>query len=243
MSISRAATAAAVTANAAAVTANAAGAENPFASALGGVLFSKGRSIAGFVPDVIVKEVHQDNLTITQHPIEAGAAISDHAYNEMPTLEMTVLWRYLANGLISGLLDKAGSSGDTYTDLLTLQANREPFDVMTGKREYKDVLLTAIEVKTDADTENSLSATLTFQQLFIVRTEFVDISGLDTDADMLPENGGVPQNTGKQIAKNGSGYRGEVDSTNIGGQADSEELGRSFALEPNGVVSYTEVGP
>src|SRR5260363_358530 len=48
--------------------------------ALQSVLIRARRSIGEIVPNVVIEEVHQDALTITEHPVEQGAAIADHAY-------------------------------------------------------------------------------------------------------------------------------------------------------------------
>ena len=62
-----------------------AGAIGPF----GGVQPAKlKRSIGTLIADITVEERHVDELKITTHPVEAGAAITDHAY-QMPR-ELTV---------------------------------------------------------------------------------------------------------------------------------------------------------
>lgn len=38
------------------------------------------RVIGTIIPDVVVEEHHRDQLVITDHPVERGAAISDHAF-------------------------------------------------------------------------------------------------------------------------------------------------------------------
>ena len=38
------------------------------------------RRIGLIVPSVVISEKHNDTLEITEHPVEVGAAISDHAY-------------------------------------------------------------------------------------------------------------------------------------------------------------------
>src|SRR5260363_275132 len=48
--------------------------------ALQSVLIRARRCIGEIVPNVVIEEVHQDALTITEHPVEQGAAIADHAY-------------------------------------------------------------------------------------------------------------------------------------------------------------------
>ena len=38
------------------------------------------RAIGDFIAEVTVKEQHRDEMTITSHPVETGAAITDHAF-------------------------------------------------------------------------------------------------------------------------------------------------------------------
>ena len=40
------------------------------------------RKIGMIVPSVVVSEKHTDTLEITEHPVEVGAAIADHAYKK-----------------------------------------------------------------------------------------------------------------------------------------------------------------
>lgn len=56
------------------------------------LLFGKSRNIGGVIPNVVIQEVHDDAVTVTQHPVEYGAAISDHAYREPSQVMMTVGW-------------------------------------------------------------------------------------------------------------------------------------------------------
>ncbi|XTZ36841.1 phage baseplate protein [Salmonella enterica] len=126
------------------------------------------RKIEFIIPDVIVTEKHVDTLEITQHPVEMGAPITDHAYKLPGEVVMEVGF---AGG---GLLGK--SPQERYQQLLDLQAKRLPFDVITGKRIYKNMLLRAIEVSTDVATENVLSATLTLSEVLITNPQVVYVA-------------------------------------------------------------------
>lgn len=162
------------------------------------------RKIGIIVPAVVVSEKHSDTLEITEHPVETGAAISDHAYKRPSELVMEV-------GFAGGgsLLDLASSLTSTsllglspreyYEQLLNLQTDRVPFDVVTGKRIYKNMLLRAIEVTTDKTTENVLSAVLTMREVIITSTSVKQVadksnmaSGVDTSA---VQNAGVKTST------------------------------------------------
>ena len=56
------------------------------------ILIRQGRNIAGIYPDVVVKESHRDEMEITEHPIESGASISDHAFKRPAELLVQFGW-------------------------------------------------------------------------------------------------------------------------------------------------------
>lgn len=139
------------------------------------------RKIGIIVPSIVVSEKHSDRLEITEHPVEVGAEISDHAYKRPSEVVMQV-------GFASGgsLLDFASnltatnmlgmSPRETYDKLLRLQSDRIPFDVVTGKRLYKNMLLQNLEVTTDLFSENVLNATLTLREVIITSTKAIQVA-------------------------------------------------------------------
>ena len=48
------------------------------------------RKIGMIIPSVVVSEKHTDTLEITEHPVEVGAAIADHAYKKPSEVVMEV---------------------------------------------------------------------------------------------------------------------------------------------------------
>ncbi|ESL56746.1 MULTISPECIES: phage baseplate protein [Klebsiella] len=133
------------------------------------------RRIGLIVPSVVISEKHNDMLEITEHPVEVGAAISDHAYRRPSEVVMQV--GFAGGGSLLDFLDttsiglSAGlSPKETYQELLDLQSSRVPFDVVTGKRLYTNMLIRALEVTTDRASENILSAVLTLREVIITST-------------------------------------------------------------------------
>lgn len=141
----------------------------------------RSRKIGLIIPDVVVSEKHSDTLEITEHPVEVGAAVADHAYKRPPEVIMEV-------GFSGGgsLLDFADTSSiglslglspqETYQELLDLQSSRIPFDVVTGKRLYSNMLIHALEVTTEKATENVLSAVLTLRGVLITQTQQIAVA-------------------------------------------------------------------
>lgn len=52
----------------------------------------EGEALAPIIAQAVIEEVHDDELTITEHPIEQGAAISDHAYKQPSEVVISCGW-------------------------------------------------------------------------------------------------------------------------------------------------------
>ena len=150
------------------------------------------RSIGGIVAQATVEEVHTDELTITDHPVEMGANISDHAFLRPAEVTIRCGWSNSGGDSLSGVL--GGSTGDSYVrsiyqKLRELQGLREPFDLATGKRNYKNMLLVSLSITTDPRTENALMVTATCRQIIIVKTQATTLPPRDSQS--MPEKTSV----------------------------------------------------
>lgn len=181
------------------------------------ILIKPARTIGPIIAQVTIQEVHQDTLEITDHPVEMGAVISDHAFKRPAELTITCAWSNSPNGngsnallnaglastvlglqgansatvltgavggALGGAIDQTaagvqalltGNSPDQvkaiYQRLLRLQEERIPFDVTTGKRTYKNMLLRQLQVTTDKTSENALQVVATLRQVILVSTK------------------------------------------------------------------------
>lgn len=131
-------------------------------------LFGARRQIGTLTVDAIISEDTNDTLTITKQPVQTGAAITDHAYLEPTILSMTIL-QQVSNPITQFVTTfaGAGTSGlaQLYQQFLDLQSQRIPFNVLTPKRIYKNMLMATLRLNTSKTTENILSLNITFQQV------------------------------------------------------------------------------
>lgn len=160
-------------------------------SSIEALIFGKKRQIAGIIPDVVIEEKHHDELVITDHPVEKGAIISDHAYKQPEEVTVKFGWSDSSNALnslISGsIFSGLNSLQDIYAKLLKLQNDKQPFDLGTGKREYVDMLIKSLSVTTDVTSEAALMCTAVFRHVNYV---FTATSTLDASAQASPEQTG-----------------------------------------------------
>jgi hypothetical protein len=149
-----------------------------------GILYLKRpRYIGAIIPDVAIEEQQSDRVAVTQHPVALGAPISDHAYRLPASVTMRAGWSNSTPGV-------AGTWGypridAIYRRLLELQGNLQPFTLTTGKRTYRNMMLTELSVRTDRTTEQAL----------IVEAHFQEVIRVSTEATTQPAQQSQPQTT------------------------------------------------
>lgn len=155
-----------------------------------------------------LEEVLTDTLQTTDHPIEAGADITDHAFIRPSEVVLRCGWTNSSFTALSGAAQAIFSGGNVsaanyidnvYSQLLALQKSRIPFDIQTAKRLYTTMLITSLRVDTDTTTGNSLMLMATCKQVIIVYTAATTLPPREQQA--TPENTAEPQKTGVKQTK------------------------------------------
>lgn len=121
------------------------------------IVIRQDRRIEQIYATLVVDESGTDELEMTQHPVQRGANITDHAYVKPSQLTMKIMFD-----------DSEMPLEESYAALLDLQASREPFEIITGKRMYQNMLFKSIGVTTDKATEQVLAVSCSFQQVILV---------------------------------------------------------------------------
>jgi hypothetical protein len=170
----------------------------PFATQSGQALFMPSlRSIGGIVAECTIEETGEDDLQITEHSVEQGAPIADHAFKRPSLVTIRAGWSRQHS------YDLSAETG-VYGLLLSWQAALMPFDVFTGKRHYVNMLIERLSVTTDQHSEYALFATLSCHQVILVTTEETTVPGVSSSPQAhadAPSTG--PQvNTGDQVSTN-----------------------------------------
>lgn len=154
---------------------------------------SPGTQIDTLIPDVMVREMARDATAVTDHPVEVGAAISDHAFMLPEEIEMVLGWSDSTGGYV-------GYSDEAYEMLLALQKERRPFELSTGRRLYKDMLITGIQETRDDKTANSLMVSVRMRRVIITQTQTTSGSAAKSD-QANPAKTGSTTNVGRQQLK------------------------------------------
>lgn len=155
------------------------------------------RQIGTLIPDVVVREAQRDEMVITDHPVEIGAAISDHAFLRPVEVEMQIGWSDSTGGYV-------GYARDAYDELVALQRQREPFTLTTGSRRYTNMLISSISLQKDEKTENISAITVRLREVIIVSTQ---TTSAPKSAQSNPAKTGATTDAGAQQLKTGPGGR------------------------------------
>lgn len=145
------------------------------------------RRFGEITANVVVEENTNDTLTITKQPVQQGASITDHAFKEPTTFATTMFFKD----------NPAQSLSKIYQDLLDLQSSRQPFDIVTPKRIYRNMLIAVLSNTTDKSTENVLKINASFQEVIIVS---VSTTTVPRQKQRNPGSTGKTENAGKKSA-------------------------------------------
>lgn len=152
--------------------------------------FFRPRMIGGFIANVTVEEDHVDELAITDHPVEQGADITDHAFKRPAVVRILV-------GYSNSSFQSLGNPNYVqmvYEQFLALQASRVPFVIMTGKRRYTNMLIQRLHEHTDEKTENAMLLSVECREIQIATTQTVTVPPAQDMAS--PQINGPVQNGG-----------------------------------------------
>lgn len=171
------------------------------------------RSIGGIHAQVTIEEQHTDALQITDHPVEASAPVSDHAFAIPQQVTISAGWsRAVA-------YDLSAESG-VYGLLLSWQNSLMPFDVITGKRHYTNMLIERLIVTTDQHSEFELMAHISCRQVIIAQVTTAQVAGTmssNPNAQANPASNAPSTDNGEQAPANlGSGDLLTTDTSTVG---------------------------
>ncbi len=111
--------------------------------------------------DATPQETHSHTLEVTQHPVERGADISDHA---RPKADMLPLDCAVSD-------TEAGRSSDIYERLRLLQDKAVLMTVITTLRTYDNMILQSLSTTRTAKDAGGLRFTVIFQQIELVQNK------------------------------------------------------------------------
>jgi len=134
-------------------------------------------NIGGWFFDAYLKMEHTSRLTITEHPVQAGSAVSDHAFLQPRELTMNVAMSNVHESFVPGQFSGGYSrSVQAFYVLKELQDLRVPIQIHTRLGLYRNMLIEVLTAPDDHETLDGLNCTVTFRELIVAQVTTVQIS-------------------------------------------------------------------
>lgn len=137
-------------------------------------------SIGRFIFDAYFNVRHESSLSITEHPIQTGADVSDHAFEEakIVTFEvgMSDVMQDISDTRFNKFEGDSSRSVSAYKILRRLQSERIPIQFVTRLWSYTNMLIENISAPDDNKTTYGLRATVILKEIFVASVTTVKIS-------------------------------------------------------------------
>lgn len=127
--------------------------------------------IDALVLDASISESHQAEVEVTEHPVESGAAIVDHARPKPDSVTI--------EGVVSNTPLDTTQTDDAltaYAKLLALKDSPKLITIVTELRTYEDMLLTSLSVPRDTRTGDALRFTAVFKRVKLVKNKSTTVT-------------------------------------------------------------------
>lgn len=146
-------------------------------------------SVGGYFFDGVIRSEHTHRSKITEHPVQTGANISDHAFVEPKELVIEVAMSDAMKDKESGQFGLGdGRSVSAYGVLVKLQEERQPLEIVTPLATYNNMLIQTIDIPVDYKTRKGLRATVTFKEIIMATVTEAKVSSRPQTTDQT--NGG-----------------------------------------------------
>lgn len=120
--------------------------------------------------DAVLQTEHRFEVSVTEHPIQSGSSVTDHAYvhPDSVTLEIGMSDVMAQDG-------EDSHSSNMFALLKEVMYSREPITLVTRFQTYEDMVITAMSVPDNYAVMNGMKANITLQHIVIVTAQTVDV--------------------------------------------------------------------
>lgn len=139
------------------------------------LFFKKKNLISTVELDVIISESASASVRVTENPIEYGANVNDHIITEPMTFTTSGIVSNISSSTIGQFtrvptVFSRGTSKakEAWEALLELQADKTPFTLVQGLKEYPNIIILSLSEDQDKDTANGLFFTATMKEIIFV---------------------------------------------------------------------------
>lgn len=150
-------------------------------------------SLGGMLFDAWLRLNHNTGLTITQHPVETGAAITDHSYFNPRRFSFDIgVTDTVTSPVFPGNQNR---SVNAYNALVQMQRSRQRLNLVTKYNTYNNILIENIDVSDDYQTQTTLRATIQLVEIIVADVRLAAVSAQPQITDQTNRGQQNPQPT------------------------------------------------
>lgn len=167
-------------------------------------------NLNGLEFDAWLRLNHNNSLTITQHPVETGASITDHSYVNPRRFAFDIGMTdspIVANPpLFPG---NATRSINAYQTIVELQRTRAFLTLTSKYGFFENILIESIDVPDGFQTKNTMRATINLVEVIVANTRLVQVSANPQATDQTKRGQTPPQSLSQLVT---TAAKGVLDS-------------------------------
>jgi hypothetical protein len=120
-----------------------------------------------YVFDAVYRVMHSRRIRMTEHPVQSGASISDHAFIMPAKVSLEIGMSDAMDAFAPGVFESnASKSVSAYQILVALQQGRQPLTLNTRLDTYANMLVESIDAPDTKETRYGLKASVMLSQIF-----------------------------------------------------------------------------
>lgn len=172
------------------------------------------KSIGGIQLDAVLSETHNNEVSLTNNPVELGADITDHAVIQPKKVNIQAQVSDTPLGiaafgqivdLVTGLFGSSTGENITrsnaaYNAIVQLQEAREPIELQTKLKLYTNMVIVSVKTQQDKDTSRIVRLSIDLQEVLITRSEVVQLSEDQLQEGSAREQGSPADKKGRKEA-------------------------------------------
>ena len=162
-------------------------------------------NIGGLFFDAVFSTTTSHSATITSHPVQNGANISDHMYDNPVSISMEIGMSDAMATMVSGQFCSAYTkSVSAYRELVKLMQAHQPITVLTRMNQYPNMVIQGITVEDGPNTLTGLRANVNMQQIIMASVATEKVSARNwTSASSAKRGEAQPKETPTSVMRQG----------------------------------------
>lgn len=145
---------------------------------------SRQSEIGSVIVDATISENHQFSAEVTDHPIETGGFVTDHAYLNPRVVTVQGEVTDTPVVIFSALTGLTNRSSEAFERLRQIYESRDIVTLVTGLDIYTDMVMDRLDFNRTQTTGKRLQFTASFKQITKVSSQIVGVS----NENVNPEN-------------------------------------------------------